>query len=215
MAVEFGPRSTTDWTHSDKMVDWLDNSTNDRRKVSRCLSKATCEAHMQAFLQRNPRCLINHLGGGHGRWVLPQFRLGSEFVADFIIGEKHSFGHEWQLVELECPTKKMFNKSGTPSATLNHAIRQIEDWRNWLLTNQNYAARAARDGGLGLTDIVGQCSGLILLGRRRDLSDETNARRRQMMRTLNMQIRTYDFLAAIGSGVPISASLNHLGRHGT
>lgn len=205
------PRSNSRFTHPDKMVDWLTDNKPDADRARRALSKAKCEGDMQKFLLNNPRCLVGHLGGGHGRWVLPQFRLGSEYVADFILGERHSFGHHWQLVELECPTKKMFNKNGAPSATLTQAIRQIQDWRSWLHNNQNYAAKPLKDDGLGLIDIVGDCSGLILIGRRHDLNDELNARRRQMMRDLNIQIRTYDFLCERG-GVPIAQAEKYLGR---
>jgi len=51
--------------------------------------------------------------------------MESEHVADFVIGEKHSFGFEWQAVELENPLRPMFNKNGDPSQYLNHAIHQI------------------------------------------------------------------------------------------
>lgn len=207
------PRPSSEWTHKDRMVDWMDDNEVDRRQFRRMLTRAKCEADVQRLLTQYPRYLIQHLGGGHGRWVLPQFRLGKDYVADFVIGERHSGGHFWQLVELECPTKKMFNKNGAPSATLTQAMRQITDWRNWLHQNQNYAARSTKEEGLGLTDIVGQASGLIIIGRRRDLNAESDARRRQMMRDTDIQIRTYDFLCESG-GVPISVALEFLARDG-
>jgi len=54
---------------------------------------------MQAFLEREPSMLLQHLGGGDGRWVIPRKRLGAEHVIDFIIGERDSAG--WQAVELK------------------------------------------------------------------------------------------------------------------
>lgn len=97
--------------------------------------------------------LIQHLGGGHGRWVLPQKRLGAEHVPDFMIGEKDSLGYRWQAVELEHPKDRMFTKAGNPTAKLTHAIRQIQDWRTWLQQNQNYAARPERAKGSGYFDL--------------------------------------------------------------
>jgi hypothetical protein len=72
-----------------------------------------------------------------------------------MIGDKHSLGHEWQAVELESPLKPMFNNNGDASRYLVDAIRQIQDWRSWLTRNQDYAARARNESGLGLTDITG------------------------------------------------------------
>jgi hypothetical protein len=35
---------------------------------------------MQSYLSAHPELLIQHLGGGHGRWVIPQKRLGAEYL---------------------------------------------------------------------------------------------------------------------------------------
>lgn len=143
---------------------------------------------------KSPACLIQHLGGGHGRWVIPRQRLGSEHVTDFLIAHRHSFGFEWQAVELESPLRPMFNKNGDPSQYLNHAIRQMTDWRAWLKTNQSYAARPRSEGGLGLTDIDANTRGLILIGRREHMPPGPAARRRQMVQDLNIDIHSYDYL---------------------
>lgn len=158
------------------------------------LEGATREEDVQQFLQSNPHFLIQHLGGGHGRWVLPKQKLGAEHVTDFLIAEKHSFGFEWQAVELESPLRPMFNRNGDPSQYLNHAIRQITDWRAWLKSNQAYAARPKTEGGLGLTDIDGNVKGLILIGRRGAIDPETNPRRRQLVQDLNIDIHSFDYL---------------------
>ncbi|MFY3002063.1 Shedu anti-phage system protein SduA domain-containing protein [Achromobacter xylosoxidans] len=158
------------------------------------LDSAKREEDVQFFLKNNPKLLIQHLGGGHGRWIIPKQRLGSEHVTDFMIGEKDSIGFHWTAVELESPLAKMFTKAGDPSATLNHAIKQIRDWRIWLSRNQNYAARLRSDDGLGLTDIDAEVPGLILMGRRNTESAETARMRRQIWRETKIQIHTFDFL---------------------
>lgn len=164
------------------------------------LDNAVREEDVQQFLQANPKFLIQHLGGGHGRWVIPKARLGSEHVTDFLIAEKHSIGYEWQAVELESPKRPMFNKSGDPSQHLNHAIRQITDWRAWLKANQAYASRSRDEGGLGLTDIDANVRGVILIDRRTNLDPSTAARRRQMVQDLNIQIHTFDYLISALQG---------------
>jgi hypothetical protein len=138
--------------------------------------------------------LIQHLRGGHGRWVIPKKRLGSEHVTDFLIGQKDSSGYDWQAVELESPKAKMFTKRGDATKELNHAIGQILDWRSWLSRNQSYAARPTTDHGLGLTEISPNLSGLILIGRR-EKNNRGAARRRRMMEELDIDIHSYDYLA--------------------
>lgn len=180
---------------------WWDRITpEDINLLAESLDGATREEDIQQFLQQNPKFLIQHLGGGHGRWVIPKQKLGSEHVTDFLIAEKHSFGHEWQAVELESPLKPMFNKNGDPSQYLNHAIRQIQDWRAWLRHNQNYASRLRTESGLGLTNISPNLQGIIFISRRDKLTPGTTELRRQMVADLNIRIHTYDYLVAALQG---------------
>lgn len=164
-------------------------------RFKRCLASARSEAPLQRLFEREPLLLVQHLGGGHGRWVVPRKRLGSEFIPDFVIGEKSSIGYEWQLVELESPEAPLFTRAGDPSRQLNHALRQIDDWRGWLEKNRDYAARPLNQQGLGLTDISNTATAMILIGRREGLSAKDNARRRQMTARTGVQIHTYDYIA--------------------
>ncbi|MDZ4688856.1 MAG: DUF4263 domain-containing protein [Planctomycetaceae bacterium] len=175
-------------------VWWMDVRKTDAKRLTAVLETARRERELQAYFELQPMALIQHLAGGHGRYVIPQKRLGSEHVTDFMIGHCHSGGFEWQAVEIESPTKKMFTKTGDPTKELNHAIRQILDWRAWLKRNQNYAANPLDQGGLGLTDVDCNLPGLILIGRRATTDPKTHDRRRQMVTQLNVQIHTYDFL---------------------
>ncbi|WP_080427628.1 Shedu anti-phage system protein SduA domain-containing protein [Burkholderia ubonensis] len=184
-----------------EFYSWWDTISDiDVSKLQNVLDVAEREEDVQHFLQENPKYLIQHLGGGHGRWIIPKQRFGSEHVTDFMIGDRDSMGFHWQAVELESPLAKMFTRAGDPSARLTHAIRQIQDWRLWLSTNQNYAARARDEDGLGLTDIDPNVQGLILMGRRVTESDATRRRRRQMSRDLDIEIHTFDFLVESLSG---------------
>lgn len=155
------------------------------------------ERHVQKCLADNPEILVQCLGGGHGRWVIPQKRLGAEFVPDFVIGEKHSGGFFWKAVEIESPRARPFTKKGDPSSPLTHAIRQILDWRSWLTRNQGYAARDRSEQGLGLTDIHGQLPGLVLLGRRENFPESSKELRRQMELANNISIHSFDWLVEV------------------
>ena len=180
---------------------WWDTVTQAHADLLRQrIEKASREADMQAFLQSNPHFLIQHLGGGHGRWVIPQKRLGAEHVPDFVIGQRDSMGFRWEVVELESPVVHVFNKNGDPSRWLNHAIRQVTDWRAWLRRNQDYASRPREAGGLGLTDIDMNSRGLIIIGRREQIDASTKDRRRQLSDELAVDIHSYDWLLSTVEG---------------
>lgn len=180
---------------------WWDAITQeDVDDFNKAIDSATNEQDIQAFLEKNPLFLIQHFGGGGGRWVIPKKRLGAEYITDFVVGDKYSFGFEWQALELESPKARMFNKNGDPSRYLNHAIRQIQDWRAWLKRNIDYASRPEDQKGLGLTEINGNVQGLIIIGRRTYVNPSTNERRRQMCEDLNIQIHTYDYMVDVAQG---------------
>jgi hypothetical protein len=195
-----------------RFVWWGDLSIDDVDAYRRALGAATVEADLQQYLQEHPQLLVQYLGGGHGRWVLPQPRLGSQHVPDFVIGDQDSAGRSWIAVELEGPQQRMFNRDGEPSRWLWHAIRQIIDWRVWLEFNRDYAARAPADGGLGLVDISPSLPGLIVIGRQADLDDRRSAFRRGLSRQLNVEIHSYDWLADRAEGVVKSLESSRRGR---
>lgn len=172
---------------------------NVRRVTNRALKNVlgkrdVRERDLQRVIEQYPELLIQHLGGGHGRWVIPQKKLGADYVPDFLIAERLSFGFRWQAVELESPRNRMFTKRGDPSQHLVHAIRQIQDWRVWLKHNADYASRSRNRDGLGLFEINPNLPGLILIGRRDEVNPDTHNRRRQMMEENLIDIHTYDFL---------------------
>lgn len=174
-------------------VWWDDVKPSDVDGLAACLQTASKEQDLQYFLEKHPLLLAQLMHGGHGRWVIPQKRLGSEYVSDFMLGERSSIGFEWHAVELESPRTRMFNKSGDPTRELTHAIRQIQDWRAWLTRNQNYASRDRSQGGLGLIDISPSVHGIIIMGRREELADNAD-RRRQMVVDLGIDIHSFDWL---------------------
>lgn len=178
-------------------VWWLNVKQIDVDEFGSCLEKATKEEDMQKFLQEKPMVLVQLLQGGQGRWVIPKQKLGSEHITDFIIGDRNSLGFKWTAVELESPLLDPFNKNGDISRHLNHAIRQVSDWRNWLKSNQNYASRSREENGLGLTDIDSGIPGLVIIGRRERLDKKTNKLRNELGERFNIEIHTYDFLLEV------------------
>jgi hypothetical protein len=181
-------------------VFWNNIQQSEVEEFRRVVACATTERPIQSFLQRVPVLLARHLRGGHGRWVVPQQRLGAEHVTDFLLSDAHSFGRDWYAVELESPKAKMFTKSGDPSATLRHAIRQIQDWRAWLKMNLNYATNLPSASGLWLEGIHSELPGLIIMGRRSETSDATREQRRRISIENRIEVHSYDWLIEAASG---------------
>jgi hypothetical protein len=181
-------------------VPWKDIVGAELAAYEQALAEAANEAAMQEFLEANPRFLIQHLGGGRGRWVIPKKRLGSEHETDFLIGERETTGYVWYAVELERPQAKLFTGKGDPTAALTHAIRQMDDWRSWLSRNRDYASRPREQAGLGLIDIDPELEGLIIMGREQDVDQSTRDRHQRLGRTNRVRIHTFDWLAEQAKG---------------
>jgi hypothetical protein len=157
------------------------------------IDKAADERPIQQHLAENPRLLANTLSGGHGRWVRPQVRLGSQYVADFCIADGDSSGLSWELVELESPTKAMFKADGELADRARHGIHQIHSRRQWLGENLDYA-RKEPPSGCGLPDIRPKAWGVVLIDRRANLDDGTAWHRKQIFEDQSISLHTYDWL---------------------
>lgn len=176
-------------------VWWDDIAKRDLDAYVAILEAASDERPLQRHFALHPLLLVQHLHGGHGRWVLPQKRLGAEYVPDFAIAQRSSSGTEWQFVELQSPRARLFvPSSGRQSQQLDEGLRQVSEWRRWLAANRDYARRPRSEQGLGLRAVTADDPGLLLIGREGQLTDDDRERRRQLAHQHNVQIRTYDWI---------------------
>ena len=136
-------------------------------EFERVLSDALDERPIQEFLSMNPSCLTPLAPPGGGYWCLDRPRLGAEFVPDFLLGSKTSIGTIWTAIEIEGPTERQLTRQGVPASKLAQALRQVRDWRGWLRDNITYARHQ-----LGLTDIDGELSAFVVIGRRSTINPQ-------------------------------------------
>jgi hypothetical protein len=132
--------------------------------------------------------------GMYCRWVLPRSSLAGKYVPDFLTARLYSSGLTWTLVELESPRAKLFTQDGRPSKQLNKGLAQISDWRTWLMNNQDMARRPKSQDGLGLLGITSMATGLVIIGREEDRSEEDQRRLQQVVFNYRSNIRSYDWL---------------------
>lgn len=176
---------------------WDEVTRKDADSLQALLDADPKEAEMHRFFEDNPKFLVQVLAGGHGRYQLSKKRLGAEYVPDFLIAEGSSIGIEWYAVELESPRPKVHRADGNPASSLNTAIAQIHDWRQWLMNNLDYARRARDQDGLGLIGIDCRVPGIIIIGRRHQCPERFNNFRHQMKDRENILIHSYDWLIDI------------------
>lgn len=158
------------------------------------LASAPNEYVLQLFLQQHPQLLCAYLRSGHGEWVIPQKRLGAEYVPDFVIGCGNSAGLQWNFVELESPNAQFVLANGQASRELRTAIHQIECWRAWLQDNLDYGRRARSRNGLGLREVSPTASAKIVIGRRSQVTPAFNHLRQIYREKLHIEVLTYDRL---------------------
>jgi hypothetical protein len=207
--IEFRPASRENILKSDPLrtfsVDWLQIVESRLiTQLQRCIENAGDERPIQQFLTKHPIFLACTLGGGHGRWVIPQARLGAEHVPDFVLGEGDSDGTHWTLVELESPLARLFTRKGPPARQLSQAMFQIRSWRAWLDANRDYATRPPSEKGLGLKGISSaSVRAIIVVGRRRALTEMDLERRRALHGEVPIVVHTYDWLLDSASALMV------------
>ena len=98
------------------------------------------EEPIQKYLEINSKILIATFGmpEWYYKIVIPKFRFGSDYCSDFVIINGQSYSYWIYLIELEPATEKLFTKNGDYARRLNHAIKQVDEWGDWIKRNENY-----------------------------------------------------------------------------
>ncbi|GLK17323.1 hypothetical protein GCM10017602_18050 [Herbiconiux flava] len=126
-----------------------------------------------------------------GNWktfVIPQPRLGAELVPDFLVLGFNSLGPQWVTVEIEAARHKILNRHGRLSGPSNHAVQQIQDWREWLTDHIAYAQTEHHLHGL-----TNRAPGLVIIGRDSP-SSQRQAARAQSEEDARIAVHSWDWL---------------------
>lgn len=151
-------------------------------------SGETLEPPFQKLIETYPALLASTVIGSWKTYVIPQKRLGAEYVPDFLVLGINSLGPHWVAVEIEAARHSILNKNQTLSPATRHAVEQIKDWREWLTDNVAYAQMT-----LGLPGLTNRVPGLVVIGR-----DAPSASRRpsraQSVEDSAITIHSWDWL---------------------
>lgn len=164
-------------------------------ELQRVIDSAQDERPIQVFIEKHPETLAALLGG-RDRFVLPQHALGRKYVPDFLVSDTNSLGIRWVLVELETPQSSItLATQNELDVVARRGVTQIKEWREWLQNNLDMARHLVSQDGLGLIDIRPMSEGLVLVGRRALLNDNSGAVRNPYHEQNAIRIHTYDWFA--------------------
>lgn len=166
------------------------------------------EEILQQYLEQHKKILIAAFGQPEWvyNFVLPKFKFGSDYISDFVVFTGQSYSYWIKLIELEPSTSQVFTKQGDYAQRLNHAIKQVDEWSDWIKRNEPYfrdcLQKALQKEYPSFSETLDYTRRFIVssktvIGRRATLSVDDNKRRAQEYEKSNLDIITYDRLVDI------------------
>lgn len=179
-------------------------------ELERCENERT----LKPFLDNNIVLIRNTMNANAWNCVIckPQFKLGTQYIADYVIVSANSGQWYVTLIEVQSHKAKLFTKDGKMSKDLNEAHAQITEWKTWvdehnddfrdrvsaLVKNQpafcsNANIHSSAEGEIRDKKTIVTPKYKILIGRRSELTQDLNARRSRLV-SAEDEIVTFDRL---------------------
>lgn len=180
------------------------------------LDSQTGERGISEFLMNRPQILYWTMcggGGGHCRYVLREFPLGSSYVADFVVLNSYSGIWEAMFIELEPVDANLYTRDNNPAKRLATAIKQVDDWAEYCSDHKDLV-RADLVRWAKTKDILGYSGGkrpmnfsgdyladpasylkfsfYIFIGRRNAISQDHHRRKAAYSSRHSIEIASYD-----------------------
>jgi hypothetical protein len=173
-------------------------TTNVLDQLDDMIKSALPERAYQRFLEDNP-VLLDPLAAE----IIPQARLGTEFVADYAV-RRHDF--RYVAVEIKKPQDSIVTKKNNFSAVFTRAVGQVLDVQGWVNENVSYAQKMLPE--------IENPYGLVIIGRRGDMSvDEQAKLRRWCANSRNIEVLTFDDLVDRGRYLHRSLRTTNVDAH--
>ena len=192
------------------------------KQLQEQLSQCKNERELAPFLKKHLLLIRNTLNVHAWNCVVcqPEFRLGTEYIADFLILSADSGCWHAVFIEMQSHQDSIYNKDGSMTRQLNEAQKQIQEWKIWIEEHpmefrksvsrlvDNCAAQCSRadvhvNAGAEIRDIktVVWPEFKILIGRRSYLNQESNKRRAT---SGDFEIVTFDRLLDVAKRLDMS-----------
>jgi hypothetical protein len=95
---------------------------------------------------------------------------------------------------LESPTAAVAIRNGRLAGKAREGVQQVDDWREWLLANLDFAPRSPRDKGLGLVEMRPESPGIVIIGRRGSSPPASQEVRTRLREQRGITLHSYDWL---------------------
>lgn len=146
------------------------------------LEEASKEEELQIFLKEHPEFLYPAQITCH-----PKFRLGDDYITDYVLLVQASHGSEYVFVEIERANKRIFTTSGQFTADFTQARAQLLDWEAWITRNHAYISSKLQN--------LYKPKFHLVMGRDSELTPELRNKIQTNFSGSNTQFSTYDDLA--------------------
>lgn len=183
LGVEPSPNVTET---SDRTISRLEDLLDRFRTL---LADESKEQQLQDFIEENSFLLAPF---SQKEDFHPKYRLGKEYVTDFLIHNKPPLPFSHTFVEIEPAVESLFYKSRGRENELttraNHAVEQLRDWRIWVRDNIAYLKNDFPN--------LDQCNYVLIIGRSEGLSEMQERKLAELNAEHNWRtLFTYDNLA--------------------
>jgi hypothetical protein len=184
-------------------------------KLESILNSGKGEREVAAFLAKYPNILrwTVCITGGHSTWVLKEYPLSSKYKIDYAVVTCYSGKWEIHPIELEPHDDQVITKAGVPSKRLNGAIAQINDWKEYIAQNSTPFRQELSEWCIR-KDILGESKSIktpvngtnqylkspdtyleinyyIVIGNRKNISEEQRRRMNQIQFSSGLEMFTY------------------------
>lgn len=171
-------------------------------KFEYVVDHAKTEQEVHDFFELHPQLLPNvgfYHNGPRGDLIVSKLPLGNDFVTDFAFVTENSQMVEFTCIEIESPSKRLFNRNSEFSRGYLDARQQITDWNLWAQQNMREAMRMFGRLGNWLPEKYYQISlrCILVVGRRSEINTIKRKQRwaaENALRQASLSIMTYDRL---------------------
>lgn len=168
--------------------------------------KSIIESSIKSFIQGKgyyhiPTSIFDKYNFGHHEaYLFKEFKLGTSFIADYVLVGKSSEGYQFVFVEFENPYGRITVNTGDYGEVITKGIRQVDDWKIFIESNfstiteefKKYANKQLPDEFYSLdTSRIYYC---VVAGRRTDYNDKTYRLRRNDDTQRRIKLLHYDNL---------------------
>ncbi|MBQ8595805.1 MAG: DUF4263 domain-containing protein [Oscillospiraceae bacterium] len=172
-------------------------------------NESTKESDVKNFIQGKgyyhiPASIFKYYHfGHHDAYLFKEFKLGTEYIADYVLVGKSSDGFEFVFVEFENPYKNIVIGDGDFGNTIRKGINQVNDWHSFILSNYpTITEEFKKNTDVAIHTLPDEFYTLdptrihyvVVAGRREDYQEKTRRLKRKLKEDSDILIIHYDNL---------------------